>query len=128
MIGVVITGHGNFPKGLVSTARKIIGNLKNGVVVVATRHEEEPSNLRERLNEAVEKVSSNEGVLVLTDIFGSSASSVCINMHRNYPVRVVTGMNLPMIFALATHRSASINIDDLASMLEKIGKKSVTRW
>ncbi len=127
MIGIVITGHGNFPKELISTARKIIGDLK-GIIVVTTRYKEEPSNLRARLNKAVEKVASNEGVLVLTDIFGSSASSMCINMHKKYPVRVVTGINLPMVFALATYRNSALNIDDLAFMLEKVGKKSITKW
>ncbi|MCK4904648.1 PTS sugar transporter subunit IIA [bacterium] len=128
MIGIVITGHGNFPKGLISTARKIIGDIKKGVVVVTTRQEEEPANLRERLDKAVEKVSSKDGVLVLTDVFGSSASSMCINMRKEYPVRVVTGMNLPMIFTLATYRNSAFNIGDLASKLEKIGKKSITKW
>ncbi|MDD5454794.1 MAG: PTS sugar transporter subunit IIA [Candidatus Ratteibacteria bacterium] len=127
MIGVVITGHGNFPKELISTSRKIIGNLKS-VVVITTRYKEEPFGLRTRLNKAVEKVASQEGVLILTDIFGSSASSMCISMKKKYPVRVVTGMNLPMVFALATYRNSALNIDDLASMLEKVGKKSVTKW
>ncbi len=36
MIGVVITGHGEFPEGLLSTAKRIIGDLEN-VIVVATR-------------------------------------------------------------------------------------------
>lgn len=127
MIGVVVTGHGKFPKELVSTARKIMGDLKN-VAVVTTRQEENPSSLRARLNSAVEKVASRSGVLVLTDIFGSSASSMCINMRKKYPVKVVTGMNFPMIFALATYRSSALSVDDLASTLEKIGKKSVMKW
>ena len=127
MIGVVITGHGNFPKELVFTARKIIGDLRD-VEVITTRHREEPDNLRTRLNNAVEKVASKQGVLVLTDIFGSSASSMCINMHKKYPIRVVTGMNLPMVFALATHRSSALSLDTLASMLEQIGKKSINKW
>ena len=127
MIGVVITGHGNFPEGLLSTARRIIGDLEN-VIVVATRLNEEPLNLRARLDKAVEKVASKEGILVLTDIFGSSASSMCINMHKKYPIRVVTGMNLPMVFALATYRNTAINLDALASMLEGVGKKSISKW
>ena len=127
MIGVVITGHSNFPEGLLATAKRIVGDIEK-VIVVATRLNEEPTNLRARLDKAVEKVASAEGVLVLTDIFGSSASSMCINMHKKYPIRVVTGMNLPMVFALATYRNAAINIDALASMLEEIGKKSITRW
>jgi PTS system mannose-specific IIA component len=127
MIGVVITGHGKFPEALVSTARRIMGDLK-GVVVVTTRQNEEPVNLHTRLNSAVEKVASKEGVLVLTDIFGSSASSICINMHKKYPLRVITGMNLPMIFALATHRNSAISLDALASTLEEVGKKSINKW
>jgi PTS system mannose-specific IIA component len=128
MIGVVITGHGKFPKELISTARKIIGDLKKDIVVVTTRLEEEPVNLRTRLDKAVERVASKDGVLVLTDVFGSSASSMCINMCKKYPVRVITGMNLPMIFTLATYRNSAFNIGDLASQLEKVGKKSITKW
>ena len=127
MIGIVVTGHGNFPQGLISTAKRIIGGLEN-VIVVATRPNEEPRNLRARVHKTVEKVASKEGVLVLTDVFGSSASSMCINMHKRYPIRVVTGVNLPMIFALATHRGAASNLDALASMVEEVGKKSINKW
>jgi PTS system mannose-specific IIA component len=127
MIGVVVTGHGNFPEGLLSTAKRIIGDLEN-IIVITTRPNEEPLNLRARLDKAIEKVASEEGVLVLTDVFGSSASSICISMHKKYPIRVVTGMNLPMVFALATHRNTAINLDTLASILEEVGKKSINKW
>jgi PTS system mannose-specific IIA component len=127
MIGVVIAGHGDFPEGLFSTAKKIVGDLEN-TIVVTTRPDEEPLNLLTRLNKAVEKVASKEGVLVLTDIFGSSASSMCINMHKKYPIKVVTGMNLSMLFTLATQRRTTIDLTNLASMMEEVGKKSITNW
>ena len=127
MIGVVITGHGNFPEGLFSTAKRIIGDLEN-VIVVATQPNEKPFHLSARLAKAMEKVASKSGVLVLTDVFGSSASSMCINMHKKYPIKVVTGVNLPMLFALATYRRAAINLDTLASKVEEVGKKSISKW
>lgn len=127
MIGVVVTGHGKFPAELISTARRIIGDLDK-VIVIATRPNEAPLSLRTRLDKALDKVASKEGVLVLTDVFGSSASSMCINMHKKYRIRVITGMNLPMIFALATYRSSAVNLDALASMLEGVGKKSINKW
>jgi PTS system mannose-specific IIA component len=127
MIGVVIAGHGDFPKSLVSTAERILGKLEN-VLVVSTKPGEEPFHLCERLDKAVEKVASEEGVLVLTDVFGSSASSMCINMAKNFPVKVVTGVNLPMIFTLATYRNSKIELDTLASKVEEKGKKSITNW
>mgnify|MGYP001210631649 CR=1 FL=1 len=126
MIGVVVTGHGNFPAGLVATAKRIVGDPEK-IIVVATRLNEEPLNLRARLDKAVEKVASKEGVLVLTDVFGSSASSMCINMHKTYPIRVITGVNLPMIFALVTHRRTA-SLDALASIVEEVGKKSINKW
>jgi mannose/fructose-specific phosphotransferase system component IIA len=96
--------------------------------VVTTRLEEDPPSLSARLNKAIEKVASKSGVLVLTDVFGSSACSMCIHMRKNYPLRVVTGMNLPMMFSLATYRNSALNVEDLASKLEKVGKKSIAKW
>lgn len=127
MIGIVVTGHSNLPKSLISTARRILGDLEK-VSVVATRPNEEPLGLFERLSKAVEKVASTEGVLILTDVFGSSVSSMCINMEKKYPIRVISGMNLPMIFTLATYRNSKIKLSTLVSKIEEEGKKSITSW
>ena len=127
MIGIVIAGHSSFPQGLFTTAKKIMGKLSK-VAVIATRPEEEPFHPRNRLDNAIEKVASREGVVILTDILGGSVCSMATNMEKKYPIRVVTGINLPMLFALANYRENIRDVNTLATMMEKVGKRSITTW
>lgn len=125
MIGVVVAGHGKFPEGLVSTTKRIMGDLRE-VAAIAPRPIEKPYDFQVRLEKVIEKVSSQEGVLVLVDIYGGSASSYCLQMQKDFPIRVITGASLPMLLAAIHSRKKMKDLDAVANLVEQVGKKSIT--
>ena len=57
---------------------------------------------------------SGDGVLVLTDLYGSTPSNIACKLRRHGHVRVVSGVNLPMLIRVLNYPDL-----DLDSLKEK---------
>jgi len=56
------------------------------------------------------------GCLVLTDVLGGSATNICVDLLKTDWVRILTGVNLPMVMEALNHRQ---NLD-LTSLSRKV--------
>ena len=80
---------------------------------------------RARLGEAVKRVDTGDGVLVLTDMFGGSPANLALTfLDEN--LEVVTGVNLPMILKLATARAGDLGLRAAAELVTGYGQKNIT--
>ncbi|MGM0593123.1 MAG: PTS sugar transporter subunit IIA [Pseudomonadota bacterium] len=59
-----------------------------------------------------EELDDGDGVLVLTDIYGSTPSNIACSLLERENVRIVTGVNLPMLFRIMNY--ANLDLDALA--------------
>ncbi len=100
MIGVVVVTHGQLATELVNAAEMIVGDLPRFTAVSIGWHDE-VNDAREDIAQAIERVRSDSGVLVLTDMFGGTPSNLAITFLEKDRVEVITGVNLPMLIKLA---------------------------
>ncbi len=68
---------------------------------------EGPETILEKLRTAVKSVGDGDGVLLLCDMFGGTPSNLSLSLLGD-DVEVVTGVNLPMMLKLFTHRSGPL--------------------
>lgn len=101
MIGVVVVTHGQLANELVNAAEMIVGDLPQFVAVSIGWHDE-VNEAREDIARAVERVQSDAGVLILTDMFGGTPSNLGLTFLEANRVEVITGVNLPMLIKLAS--------------------------
>jgi PTS system mannose-specific IIA component len=99
MIGVVVVTHGQLATELVNAAEMIVGDLPQFTAVSIGWHED-VNDAREDIAQAIERVRSDEGVLVLTDMFGGTPSNLGMTFLETDKVEVITGVNLPMLIKL----------------------------
>ncbi len=124
MIGLVVATHGRLAEELLRTAEGIVGPLEQcEAVSVAAGVSMEDA--RARLGEAVRRVDSGEGTLVLTDMFGGTPANLALTF-LDEKVEVVTGVNLPMIVKLATARGTALALRAAAELLTAYGQKNIT--
>lgn len=123
MLGFVVATHGELAKELLRTAEGIVGPLPQceGVSVAAGLSMEDA---RARLGEAVKRVDTGEGVLVLTDMFGGTPANLALTF-LDEKVEVVTGVNLPMILKLTTTRSNDVTPRAAAELVAAYGQKNI---
>jgi len=65
---------------------------------------DDPDLCRTAIIEAVNRVDSGDGVVILTDMFGGTPSNLAISCMNRPNVDVLAGMNLPMLVKLAKVR------------------------
>jgi PTS system mannose-specific IIA component len=105
MIGVVVVTHGQLAIELVNAAEMIVGELPQFTPVSIGWHDD-VNNARTDIEQAIERVGSDGGVLVLTDMFGGTPANLGMTFLETNRVEVITGVNLPMLIKLASLRSS----------------------
>ena len=106
MIGVVVVTHGQLATELVNAAEMIVGDLPQFTAVSIGWHDD-VNDAREDIAQALDRVRGEEGVLVLTDMFGGTPSNLGMTFLDKDRVEVITGVNLPMLIKLASLRKES---------------------
>jgi PTS system mannose-specific IIA component len=106
MIGVVVVTHGQLATELVNAAEMIVGDLPRFLAVSIGWHED-VNDARGDIAQAIERVNGEEGVLLLTDMFGGTPSNLGMTFLEKDRLEVITGVNLPMLIKLAGLRKSS---------------------
>ena len=106
MIGVVVVTHGQLATELVNAAEMIVGDLPQFAAVSIGWHDD-VNDAREDIVAAIARVRGEEGVLLLTDMFGGTPSNLGMPFIEKDGLEVITGVNLPMMIKLATLRQSS---------------------
>lgn len=99
MIGAVIVTHGQLANELVSAAEMIVGEIHH-VTAVSIGWHDDVDVARQEIEQAIQRVESGSGVLLLTDMFGGTPTNIAATF-LSQSVEVVTGVNLPMVIKLA---------------------------
>jgi mannose PTS system EIIA component len=100
MIGVVVVTHGQLAIELVNAAEMIVGDLPQFTAVSIGWHDD-VNDAREEIVQAIDRVRGDEGVLLLTDMFGGTPSNLGMTFLEKDRIEVITGVNLPMLIKLA---------------------------
>jgi len=123
MIKVIIAGHGALPSYLLETVENITGKIPD-CEAICFNPGEGRREFRHKIGVVLDKFGHGERFLFLTDVFGGSASNIGYSFANEYDIKIVTGVNLPMLLTLAGSR-ASDDMDDFASKLIQAGKNSI---
>jgi len=125
MIGITIVTHRQLGDALIDAAGFILGDKPEAVVSVSIDINEKVDALQSDVAKAIKKVQQNEGVLVLTDMFGGTPSNLSYSFLEEGKVEVISGVNLPILIKAVGARD-KMALTDLAVHLETYGKKSIS--
>ena len=123
MIGGVIVTHGQVATELVSAAETIVGELHH-VTAVSIGWHDDVDVAREAIEQAIGRVNSGNGVLLLTDMFGGTPTNIAASFLEQMNVEVVTGVNLPMIIKLASQEPET-TLAEMARRVRDEGQQQI---
>jgi PTS system mannose-specific IIA component len=92
--------HGQLATELLNAAETIVGDLPRFAAVSIGWHDD-TEDARSEIEQAITRVNEGAGVLILTDMFGGTASNLAMSFLSQGTVEVITGVNLPMLIKLA---------------------------
>lgn len=124
MIGLLLVSHGKLAHALLETATEIVGPFAAAEAMAISRSER-LDELEERLRDAVRRLDRGNGVLILVDMFGGTASNLALRLVGQQTVEVVTGCNLPMLLKLSSLLEDATDLAGLAQLLKFYGQRNV---
>ncbi|MGD1973778.1 MAG: PTS sugar transporter subunit IIA [Desulfobacterales bacterium] len=125
MIGIVIVTHCQLGEAIIEAAEFIIGERPESLESISIDLSENAEKLRNKISRGIKKVEGQEGVLILTDMFGGTPSNLSYSFLEEGRIEVLSGVNLPVLIQAANLRK-KMKLDQLASDLESFGKKSIS--
>jgi PTS system mannose-specific IIA component len=125
MIGIVIVTLCQLGEALIGAAEFIIGSRPDSLESVSIDLSESADKLRTKIDQGIKKVKGQEGVLILTDMFGGTPSNLSYSFLEEGHIEVLSGVNLPILIQAVTDRK-KMKLNQLAANLEAFGKKSIS--
>lgn len=128
MIGIVVTGHGKLPSGMVSAVNLIAGRPKY-FIGVDYAQEDTTDDLEYNLKTAFRELGECEGILIFTDMADAAPYITAVQLKEKlkdkYALEVISGCNLGMLVQTNMARGYVKNLTALASMAVDEGRKQV---
>jgi mannose PTS system EIIA component len=103
MIGLVLVTHGMLAVEFRAALEHVVGP-QTQVETIAIGPDDDMEQRRQDILDAVQRVSTGSGVILLTDMFGGTPSNLAISVMEAGTVEVIAGVNLPMLIKLASVR------------------------
>ena len=114
-VSILIISHGDIGTSLISTAKQMIGHstLKikalNANIDLDADIEATLNELYTKASSLVKEIDQGDGVLILTDLFGSTPSNIARRLYDKNNISIVTGVNLSMVIRILN--SPDLNLE-----------------
>ena len=125
MTGILIVTHAELGNTLIDTLEFILGKPQNQLAAISIDIKDDPDDLRKKIKKGIQDVHSENGVVILTDMFGGTPSNLSYSFLEEGQVEVISGVNLPILMKAVNARD-KMNIEDLTATLVEHGKKSIS--
>ena len=111
-VGLLLITHKNIASSLLETARQILDTCP-----LATRALEVPldypvADILTQAKEHISTLDTGNGVLILTDIYGSTPANIGKQLSQDFNCTLVAGINLPMLVRILNY--PQLNMTNMA--------------
>lgn len=116
-VGLLLITHGLIGAALLQSARDILGVCPLPASHLSVDQNCNPDQVLKDARHAIQQLNNDAGVLILTDLYGSTPSNIACRLQQAGKVRVIAGLNLPMLIRI-------LNYPDLA--LDELAHKAIS--
>jgi PTS system mannose-specific IIA component len=115
--GLLLITHGSLGQDMLDVATAILGGCPLEVKALAVHSNSDPDEVYEEASRACVELDHSEGVLVLTDLYGSTPSNIATRLIERHKVNVISGASIPMLLRVMNYPRLS---------LDELGEKAVS--
>ena len=124
-VGILIVSHNQIGTELINTARQMLSSTPLPTKVISIEINDKPEQIKQQFDTELQGLDQGNGILILTDMFGSTPSNIaCAVSDRDY-IRFVSGLNLPMLIRVLNY--PNLKLDDLEQKALSGGREGVVR-
>jgi len=122
-VGLLIITHDRIGQHLLATATRMLGICPLATRTLKVTSDCDPDETLERARSLSSELHQGDGVLVLTDMYGSTPSNIAGRLLDGGDMRVVAGVNLPMLVRILNY--PRLSLEELAQKALSGGRDGV---
>jgi PTS system ascorbate-specific IIA component len=107
-VGILMITHSDIGKQMLLTATSVFGKNPFRVEILSVDNYDHPNDVKELGEKYVKFLDQGSGVLILTDIIGTTPSNIAKSINYKN-IRVVAGLNLSMLLNVFNYSNDSLN-------------------
>ncbi|MCK5395196.1 MAG: hypothetical protein KAJ32_04350 [Gammaproteobacteria bacterium] len=107
-VALFFVTHEGIASNLITISEAIIKKTNNNLSYFEVPMDADINLMIEGIENKLEQLDTKEGVLFITDIYGSTPSNVAQKIADKHHADLISGVNLPMIIRLLNYRDETV--------------------
>ena len=122
-VGILLITHENYGDVSLQTIKSILGVCPLETKTLGVPFDANPDVIYEEAKHAVKMLDHGEGVLILTDLYGSTPSNIAHRLIEEGRTVVVSGLNLSMLMRVLNY--PNLSLEELVDKASRGGSEGV---
>ena len=123
-VALLLVTHKNIGNDMLKVTRSILDNEFNNTACVEIPMDADTNSMKHQITRAITNLTVDDGLLILTDSYGSTPSNIASNFLESKNRALVSGLNLPMLIRIMNYRS--LPLAELKQVAIEGGKHGIT--
>lgn len=124
-VGILIMSHDGIGPALLGTATLMLDNCPLQTKLLTASRDCDPDQLMEDAVEQIKNLNTGEGVLILTDLYGSTPCNIAQKLTSQRQIEVVSGLNLSMLIRVFNY--PQLTLPELSEKAVSGGQDGISR-
>lgn len=125
MIGIIVTGHGNFAEGI-TTALELVLGKQEMYLDVNFPAGDTAVELEKNMTNAINKFENCEHIIVFADVLsGSPFNTAIMKAMQDERMKVIYGVNFGMLMEAVMNRNTGMEFNEIVSNAVRTGKSQI---
>jgi PTS system mannose-specific IIA component len=107
-VGLLLITHNDLGRYLLDTASGILGSCPVRTRALNVPGCADPDQLLDTACDLCRELDQGDGVLVLTDLYGSTPSNIAARLLDKCNIQVISGVNVPMLVRILNYPTCSL--------------------
>ena len=126
--GLLLITHGNLGRDMLDTVTAILDYCPLVARTITVSNNCDPDAVLATAAAACDTLDQGNGVLVLTDLYGSTPSNIATRLAETRNVSVVSGVNVPMLLRIMNYPDSQLEeLGEIAASGARSGVVITTR-
>ena len=123
-VAVLLVTHEHIGSEMLSITASILNDELNNIACIEIPMDADTNRIAQLVAAAIDTLATNEGVLILTDSYGSTPCNVAKEFVNHEQRMLVSGLNLPMLIRIMNYRT--LPLGELRNVAIEGGKRGIT--
>jgi PTS system mannose-specific IIA component len=122
-VALLLITHNDIGRALLNTATVMLDGCPLRAETMSVPLDSQRDQMEAEARTLVKRLDEGDGVLVLSDLFGSTPANVASALKEQQGCRVLTGINLPMLVRVLNY--PALSLEELAEKALSGGREGV---